>query len=168
MSKIACAAALLLGSLPIAVSAQPADTQPIGVTLAVAAAEKALSARAVEAELDTWKGRLVYDIELVRGDSIHEAVIDARTGRLLASGKQRWESLWARWFEKGRFAAPAKPLGPLLAALESETGGQVEEVALDDDRGRIVYEVELATAAGVAEIAVDPTTGKRLAQVLDD
>ena len=161
-------AAFVAVLLAAPLAAQVADTRPIGVTRAVSAAEKALSARAVEAELDTRKGRLVYDIELVRGGALHDAVIDARSGRLLASGKQRWESLWASWFDKDRFAATSRPLGATLAALEAETGGRVEEVSLDDDGGRAVYEVELATAAGVAEIAVDPATGKRLPRRLDD
>lgn len=160
----AVVAAFLAGPL----AAETPDAAPIGVTRAVAAAEKALSARAVEAELDTWKGRLVYDVELVRGDALHDAVIDAQTGKLLASGKQRWESLWASWFDKDRFATTSRPLSATLAALEAETGGRVEEVSLDDDGGRAVYEVELATAAGVAEIALDPATGKRLARRLDD
>lgn len=161
-------AAFIAALLAAPLAAQAPDTRPIGVTRAVAAAEKALSARAVEAELDTWKGRLVYDVELVRGGALHDAVIDAQTGKLLASGKQRWESMWASWFEKDRFAVTTRPLGATLAALEAETGGRVEEVSLDDEGGRTVYEVELATAAGVAEIAIDPATGKRLARALDD
>ena len=161
-------AAGLAAVLASPLGAQVAEAQPIGVTRAVAAAERVLSARAVEAELDTWKGRLVYDVELVRGGALHDAVIDAQTGQLLSSGKRRWESMWASWFDKERFAGTSRPLGATLAALEAETGGRVEEVSLDDQDGRAFYEVELATAAGVAEIAIDPATGKRLTLRVDD
>ena len=140
----------------------------ISTSQAVAVAEKALAAQATEAELDAEGGRLVYDVELVRGGTLYEATVDAASGKLLRTDRQRLESLWARWFDEARLKTPAKPLGAMLAALETETGGRVDEVNLDTEGGRAIYEIELTTAAGTADIAIDPATGKRLPAALAD
>ena len=47
-------------------AAQVAAPQMIGITKAVAAAERALPGRALEAELDARNGTFVYEIELAR------------------------------------------------------------------------------------------------------
>ncbi len=162
------AAAALVGAAGTAVAQGTAAPQLIGATRAVAIAEKALSARALEADLDHEKGRMVYEIELVRGGALYEARIDATSGKLLSQSKKRMESVWAGWFDKGKLDKAPKPLSATLAALESETGGTVEEVGFDTDNGRAVYEVELTTNAGTAEIAIDAATGKRLPAAFAD
>jgi uncharacterized membrane protein YkoI len=159
------AAAALFGTAAAAVAQTP---QPIGATRAVAIAEKALSARALEADLDIEKGQMVYEIELVRGGALYEARVDAMNGALLAQHKKRVESVWAGWFDKDKLAKATQPLSATLAALESETGGKVEEVDFDTDDGRAVYQVELTTSAGTAEIAIDAATGKRLPAAFTD
>ncbi len=154
------AATALFGTAATAQS--PQQPQPIGATRAVAIAEKALSARALEADLDDDHGRMVYEVELVRGGTLYEARIDATSGALLSQEKKRVASVWAGWFDKDRLGKAPRPLGTALATLEAESGGKVEEVGFDTESGRAVYEVELTTAAGTAEIAIDAATGKRL------
>lgn len=154
--------AALVGTASMALAQAPQIPQLIGATRAVGIAEKALSARAIEADLDEDKGKLVYEVELVRGGALYEAHVDATSGKLISSGKKRLESVWAGWFDKGKLDKAPRPLGATLAALEAETGGKVEEVGFDTDNGRAVYEVELTTSAGTAEIALDAATGKRL------
>ena len=156
------AATALLGTAAAAVAQSPQVPQPIGATRAVAIAEKALAARALEADLDIEKGEMVYELELVRGGALYEARIDAMSGKLLSQDKKRIESVWTGWFDKDKLAKATQPLSATLAALEAETGGKVEEVGFDTDDGRAVYEVELTTPAGTAEIAIDAATGKRL------
>lgn len=168
MTKIVRAAMLAAPfAIPTMASAQP-DDGLIGVTRAVAVAEKTLSGQAIEAELDTRDGRLVYEIELVRNGNLHEALVDARTGKLVSADKRRWESFWRGWFDEDRLKATGRPLGQMLAAIEAETGGRIQEVGFETEGGRGFYEVELATAAGVADMLIDPATGKRLPAALDD
>lgn len=161
-------AAMLAALLAIPTVALAQDEGLIGVTRAVAVAEKALSGQAVEAELDTRGGRLVYEVELVRNGNLHEALIDARTGKLVSADKHRWESMWRGWFDEDSLKQTSRPLGRMLAAIEAETGGRIQEVGLESEGGRRFYEVEVATAAGVADILIDPATGKRLPPALDD
>ena len=164
--KLAACVALVAILIPSAALAQPNDL--IGVARAVGIAEGALSARALEAELETRSGRLVYAVEVVRNGSLHEAQVDARTGKLLATDKRRLESLWRSWFDAARLTPSGLPLGRMLAALEAETGGRVQEVDFDSKGGRTWYEVEIATAAGVADILLDPAAGRRLPEEADD
>lgn len=162
------AATALLGTAATGLAQTPQSPQPIGATRAVAIAEKALSARALEADLDIEKGQMVYEVELVRGGALYEARVDAMSGKLLSQDKKRMESVWAGWFDKDKLNKASQPLSATLAALEAETGGKVEEVGFDTDKGRAVYEVELTTAAGTAEIALDAATGKRLPAAFAD
>lgn len=54
----------------------------------------------------------------------------------------------------------ALPLATLLPAIERDLGGRMIEVELDDDGGRLVYEIELLLADGrVIELEVDARTG---------
>jgi uncharacterized membrane protein YkoI len=157
----------MAGSIIVALAllASPAaahGTLRTSASQAVEVAEKALSARTIEVELETRRGRLVYEIELVRGDALYAATVDAGNGKLVAGDRRRIEGLWASWFDKDRLLPPGKALGATLAAIERETGGRIEEVGRDTEDGRIVYEVEVTTAAGTAVIAIDPATGKRL------
>lgn len=47
-------------------------------------------------------------------------------------------------------------------ALKQVTGGKVTKIELDHDNGRYVYEVELRTADGEADVDIDANTGKVL------
>lgn len=152
--------------IPAAVVASTPDL--IGVTRAVGLAETALSGRAIEAELETQDGRLVYEIDVVRNGAILKALIDARGGQLVAAEKQQIETAVRGWLDKDRLRASQRPLAPVLAGLEAETGGKVTEVGFDSEGRGAHYEIEVATAAGVADVRIDPSTGKRLPPELDD
>lgn len=163
--------AVAAASAPLAGAAAQPGAQPglIGVTRAVHIAEQRLSARALEAELDRRGGRLVYEIELVRGSTLHEALIDARTGRLIQSATPPFEGLWRRWFDAESLGiSGAGRLAPTLVALEREKNGRVREAGFDSDDGLAQYEVEFATAAGVADVYIDTRSGKRMVAGYDD
>lgn len=163
---IPVAAALALGP-----ALAQAKSEPIGITRAVAIAEKSTGATATDAELDARRdGTLVYEVELATAQSLHEVDIDAKTGKILAKRTPRFASYWARWFDGDEInaAARTRPLSQLLSSLEQRTAGKVREVSFDIERGQPRYEVEIATAAGVTEIYLDPKTGERLSLVYDD
>jgi len=168
-SFVTAAAALALIASSTAL-ARSADDDLIGVTRAVAVAERALSARAFDAELETSSGRLVYEVELVRNGTLHEAHVDARSGRLIRAIRPRAEGQWRKWFdaERLRKAERARPLATTLTTLERQAHGRVQQVELEVEHGAAWYEIEIATPAGVADIRVDPETGRRLAMAYDD
>ncbi|EPR43091.1 PepSY domain containing protein [Desulfovibrio sp. X2] len=58
----------------------------VGLTQAVAAAEQAEGGRASRAEFDKEKdGRLVYEVEVVSADTVHDVTVDALTGKVVKS-----------------------------------------------------------------------------------
>lgn len=57
----------------------------ISLTDAVARSQSQFGGQAVRAELDGESGKPVYDIELVRGNTVHEVRLDAVSGAVLSS-----------------------------------------------------------------------------------
>jgi uncharacterized membrane protein YkoI len=161
----------MVGGTVLAVMAAPAMAQDlIGLTRAIGVAERSLSARAIEGELETSGGRLVYEIDLVRGQLLHRVLVDARTGKLVSAVKPKAEN-WVRgWFDKDRLRSGGKAtaLADHLAALERRSHGEVKEVEFEIRKGRGVYEIELATAAGVGKVLLDASTGQRIELAYDD
>ena len=156
-------AAIVLGAAGGA-SAQAPDNGLIRMTQAIASAERNLSARAMEAELETRGGKLVYEIALVRGQTMHRAQVDAHNGKLVAVDKPRLENWMRSWLdaERLRQGAKAVPLAERLTQLEHRSGGEVKEVEFEVEKGRGVYEVELATNAGIGKVRIDAASGKRI------
>jgi uncharacterized membrane protein YkoI len=70
---------------------------------------------------------------------------------------------WTADQERARSArerGAALPLATLLPAIERELGGRMIEVELDDNDGRLVYEIDLLLADGrVIELEVDARSG---------
>lgn len=167
--KYMCGAALA-ACLSLPSMAQPGNDGLVGVTRAVISAEHSLSARAIEVELETRSGRLIYEIDLVRGATLHRATVDARSGKLLTTEKPRMENWLRAWtdFDRLRAGGKALPLGARLSELERQSGGEGKKVEFDLRRGRAIYDIELATAAGVGEVQIDAQTGRRLELAYDD
>lgn len=168
MRFTAFAASVALICAPL--HAQPDNDGLVGITRAVIAAERQMSGRAIEAELETSSSRLVYEIDLVRGTTLHRVTIDARSGKLLSTEKPRIENWVRSWFDADRLlrGGLAGALGPRLAALEKQSGGLVHEVEFEVRHGRGIYGIELATDAGIGEVRIDAQTGERLQFAYDD
>lgn len=161
----------VVGGTALAVMAVPATAQDlIGLTRAIGVAERSLSARAIEGELETSGGRLVYEIDLVRGQLLHRVRVDARTGKLVSAVKPKAENWLRGWFDKDRLRSGGKAtaLGEHLVELERHSRGEVKEVEFEIREGRGVYEIELATAAGVGRVLLDASTGRRIELAYDD
>lgn len=161
----------VLAAAALVTSAAPTLAQDlVGLTRAIAVAERSLSARAIEGELETRGGRLVYEVDLVRGQVLHRALIDARTGRIVSAVKPQVENMVRRWFDRDRLRSGGKaaPLSDHLVALERHSRGEVKEVAFETRKGRGVYEIELATAAGIGRVRLDASTGQRIELAYDD
>lgn len=160
-----------LGGTTLALMAAPAAAQDlVGLTRAIGVAERSLSARAIEGELETRSGRLVYEIDLVRGQVLHRALVDARTGKLVSAVKPQAENWMRGWFDKERLRSGgnATPLTDHLIALERHSRGEVKEVEFEMRKGRGIYKIELATAAGIGKVRLDASTGQRIELAYDD
>lgn len=164
----AFAGATLVASVAFAQPAPPSSL--IGITRAVAAAERAVPGRALEAELDAHKGRMVYSVEVVSKDRrLHEVLIDARAGTPISTTARKGKTLWHSWV-RSDWKVTSRLNGSLasrLAALEKQSRGSVQEVDYDVENGVPIYEVKLVAPAGATEVQLDARSGERLALYAD-
>ena len=154
-------------ALPLyAASAQAQPQSHIGITRAVTVAEERIGGTAFDAELEYNGGTPVYEVELTKAGALYRVTVNAATGRVISATRPRAGNLLPAW------AGEEMPIttirtAPMLAALERDTNGQVRELSFDDDNVPH-YEVEIATAAGVTELHLDPATGRRIRMAYDD
>lgn len=158
------ATATLIAAIPAVAAA------PIGAVRAIEAAQAGGNGRAFDVEIDSYQGRPVYEVKLMRGNGYQEVAVDAMSGQVLSRTTPRIQGYVWRWTDRKERAHfnNARPLAEVIAALEQRSGGTVTDASFDVEGGQPRYEVELSTNAGTADIYLDPKTGERLALVYDD
>ena len=117
----------------------------------------------LEAEIETKGDALVYEIDLVRRESVYEVTVNAATGDVMKQSEEQLTSFLSGLFQEDelRVAGTAREvLMTALTELEGQDGTRIEEVSLDDEDDRMVYEVELTDATGERELLIDATTGE--------
>lgn len=191
-------AAVLLGGSAVAasgnVNGQSVQTTPTSTTLSVtqnqnstgkmlnASQAKALALKAADGKVDDVdlerrNGQTFYEIEIDRKGTNDVVVrLDAYTGKILAVVDDEDYDDYQGTVTgntSNTFASKQVKLTASQAsniALKQVTGGKVTKVELDHDDGRYVYEIELRTAQGEADVDIDANTGKVLSfdQDFDD
>jgi len=165
-SLVILAAATAIAIPAIAANAQTQPQSHIGITRAVTVAEERIGGTAFDAELENDGGSPVYEVELTKAGAFYRVSVNATTGRVVSATRPRGENLLPAWAAE-EMPVTSSRTAPMLAALERETNGQVRELSFDDDNVPH-YEVEIATAAGVTELHLDPATGRRIRMAYDD
>lgn len=165
---------LLAIAVSIAIStpafAQSMNDDVMDLSAAIAGLESSTSSYAMEAEVDSYKGQLAYEIDLVEGEKISTVYLNAQTGEVIATEEPRLENAWRKVFDKEleMFRTVDQPLSARIAAVEAELGGKVREAEFDIEDDRPIWEMEVATASGEAELKIDALNGNRLEMDLDD
>ncbi|WP_405154377.1 PepSY domain-containing protein [Paenibacillus sp. FSL K6-0108] len=164
-------------------SAQTSTTQSVtqtqkntGKLLTVAqakeAALKATDGKVDDVDLERRNGQTFYEVEIDKKGSSDVVVrLDAYTGKILAvvddedyDDDDDYNGTVAG-ASSNQAASKQVKLTEAQAsniALKQVTGGKVTKIELDHDNGRYVYEVELRTADGEADVDIDANTGKVL------
>lgn len=120
-------------------------------------------------ELDDDDNRLVYEVEIKRGNQEADIKIDAYTGKVLVLEIESDDDDDDD-DRKSKSSSTKSVIGTTKAkqiALQ-QFDGKVESVELDDDDNRHVYEVEIERGEKEAEIIIDAYTGKVLNVEIDD
>ncbi len=150
------------------------------VTQAKAAALKAAdgNGKVDDVDLERRNGQIIYEVEIDRRGSNDVVVrLDAYTGKVLAVvNDDDDDDDYNGAVTNNSSSTSASNQVKLTVAQASEialkqvTGGKVTKVELDHDDGRYVYEIELRTAQGEADVDIDANTGKVLSfdQDFDD
>ncbi|GGA59233.1 peptidase [Kroppenstedtia guangzhouensis] len=140
-------------------------------------AEERYPGKVLEIEKDHKGSRLVYELELEGPNGIYEIEMDANTGEVLkveqgVSAKQTKDD--TDDMEKGdkqtaddnqKKTNKNKKRIDFKEAKQialNKFRGKIEEIELDEDDGRLVYEVEIKKGKQEAEFEIDANTGEIL------
>ncbi|WP_410768922.1 PepSY domain-containing protein [Fontibacillus sp. BL9] len=143
---------------------QQAGKSYITIEQAKAAALKAEAGRVSDVELERKSGKVYYEVEIDQTNGEVDVLVDAVTGKILGVKDKEKDDDDHDFFTESNGTVPAKVKitsdQASAIAVKQVTGGTVVKVELDYDDGRYVYEAELKTAQGEADVEIDATTGK--------
>lgn len=176
---ISLAGALLLGG---AIAAGAADTNEKGSTGSKTEAEQDLitveeakkialseaEGRVESIELERVKGKQYYEIDIVNGEKDFDIKINALDGKVISINKERDDDDDNDQSEKEINGEKIISEQNAIEIAEKEVNGMMKEIEIDEDDGQILYEVELQTNKGEADVDIDAETGKVLKVELDD
>lgn len=150
------------------------------VSQAKSIALKAVEGKVDDVDLERRNGQTFYEVEIDRKGQPDVTVrLDAYTGKVLAvvndddyDDDDDYRDNGTGNSSSGSASNQVKLTVAQASniALKQVTGGKVTKVELDRDNGRYVYEIELRTAQGEADVDIDANTGKVLSfdQDFDD
>ncbi|MBU8767962.1 PepSY domain-containing protein [Cytobacillus oceanisediminis] len=176
---ISLTGALLLGG---AVAAGAADTNGKGSNgskkeaaqdmITVEEAKKiALSeaeGRVESIELERANGKQYYEIDIENGKEDFDIKVHALDGEVISINKERNDDNDDDQSEKEVNRENVISEQKAIEIAEKEVNGTMKEIEIDEDDGQILYEVELQTNKGEADVDIDAETGKVLKVELDD
>ncbi len=150
------------------------------VSQAKSIALKAVEGKVDDVDLERRNGQTFYEVEIDRKGNPDVTVrLDAYTGKVLAVVNDDDYDDDDDYRDNGTGNSSSTSVSNQVKltvaqasniALKQVTGGKVTKVELDRDNGRYVYEIELRTAQGEADVDIDANTGKVLSfdQDFDD
>ena len=159
----ALATSLLLAPAALFAQETAPEAERISMSQAIKSAQSSIDGGVLEAEIETEGDALVYEIDLVRGESVYEVTVNAATGDVMKQSEEQLTSFLSGLFQEDELRAAGTARDVLMTALtelEGQDGTWIEEVSLDDEDDRMVYEVELTDATGERELLIDATTGE--------
>ncbi len=164
---------------PSVTSNQSSTGKLLTIAQAKEIALKAVEGKVDDVDLERRNGQTFYEVEIDRKGSPDVNVrLDAYTGKILAIVNDDDDDK----YDDNRAAAGSSSSTAVSnqvkltaaqasdIALKQVSGGKVTKVELDREHGRYVYEIELRTAQGEADVDIDANTGKVLSvdQDFDD
>lgn len=133
---------------------------------AIARARVAQAGRVVEVELESEDGRLVFEVDLVSVDGLHEIDIDARTGALVEIELEDDPEELAEM--RALLDAVEVELRDLVGAALGVVNGRATSAELELEDDGPVCEIELASGPYLLEVEVDAKTGALLEVELEE
>ncbi|UAL47663.1 PepSY domain-containing protein [Sutcliffiella horikoshii] len=132
-----------------------------------------------EAEKDRANGRLVYEIEVKNDEYEFEFKVDAENGEIIKEEKDERRGGKAANGENGNSGNTANAkdeavisIGEAKGIAKKEVPGELEDIELERENGKLVYEVEIKNHQNGDDddvsVYVDAITGKVLYVEWDD
>ena len=132
---------------------------------AEAIAVKSVDGKVTKIELDREKSGDIYEVE-VKSDGVeYDLDIDAKTGKVLRTEKDDNDKDDFDEDEDDKVIVPDGKFITEKAAIEiamKQAKGTVTEVALDEDDGRVIYEIEIKDDKYDYDFDIDAISGEVL------
>ena len=158
------AAVALLVLLGEASSAAAAQAQ-VGAVQAIRLATTTVKpGRVFDLDLDSERGRLVWDVDVASRGRELEVRIDARSGRVLRVERDRTPDPEMALLAAARVPA-ARAVRISSAAVR---GARLDGLELERERGRVVWKAELTRSGVEYDVVVDARSGQVLRRRVDD
>lgn len=180
----AIAGVMLLGGTAVVGASGNTNTQNLASTnqttqsyitidQAKTAALKAANGRVDDVDLERDHGKVYYEVDIEQTNGEVEVHVDALTGKVLSVlDKDKDDDDHDHSSSNGTVSTHVKITSEQASAIAAKqvSGGRVVKIELDEDDNRYIYEVDLRTTKGEAEVEVDANTGKVLSidQDFDD
>lgn len=126
-------------------------------------------------ELEKDDGHVYYDYEILLQNKLFDIHIDAYSGKTLKVELEKvYKKVEGKENKKKKTATTNKQAKKRLTTEQAaniaakHVQGTVEEIELDKDDGRFIYEIELRTKRGEVEVELDAYSGKILKVDYDD
>lgn len=137
------------------------------------AALKEVKGHVDDIDLERKQDKVYYEVEIEQDNGEVDVQVDAKTGKVLAVlNKDKKDDDDDDRDDLNSSAAAVKITSDQASSIASKnvSGGKVVKVELDRDDNRYIYEVELRTSNGEADVDIDAVTGKVLSidQDFDD
>jgi len=127
---------------------------------AVSRIETAAGGKAVDVEFEANDGRGQYEVKVVSSDDVHTHKIDATTGEVLDTDKALFSEMFNR-LKPEAVSGARTSLTQAIAMAERQAGGRVIDAEVDDEDGRIQYEMTVVGPDGnTQELTLDDGTGQ--------
>ena len=119
-------------------------------------------------ELERVNGKQYYEIDIENGKEDFDIKVHALDGEVISINKERNDDDDDDQSEKEVNRENVISEQKAIEIAEKEVNGTMKEIEIDEDDGQILYEVELQTNKGEADVDIDAETGKVLKVELDD
>lgn len=118
-------------------------------------------------ELESYKDNYYYDVE-IEGKKDYDIINNAYTGEVLSVEEENDDNDDDR--DEASRSSNQKLISEqeAISIAEKLVNGTMIEIELDEDDNRFIYELELKTSQGEAEVEIDAVTGEVLESELDD
>ncbi|WP_052360566.1 PepSY domain-containing protein [Oceanobacillus manasiensis] len=124
-----------------------------------------------ELELEKDATRTVYEVEVTDTENEIDLKLDASSGEVLSEKSKKVDleddrddvEITTKDVQKGEFITVKEA----ISISKEQFDGEVREVELDEDDGRVVYEIELIKDRKEADFEIDAVTGEVLELDID-
>lgn len=148
--------------------AMAATQSKIGLSQAIAISQKAVKGDVISAEFDQHKHSATgkYEVKTIANNIEYEIDIDANTGKVLKSKKQKLDKEDVAEYRTMKQAKTT--LTQAMQKAAQNIGGKVIEAEFDIDNGQAVYELKATKGNQLYKVVIDSMTGKVISSHLDN